>query len=152
MSRVVDARRGGGSLAIALAACALLLSCASAGGGEDAAASSIRLMIKDGVLRQNGAECGGTGPLAGVHPTAEFDVVDADGAVVYSGRLPQGTAVKSFDIEVGELAEPTDCQMDISIPGVADGDGLSLILDGVPRAAIIDADANDDKPPLAVIP
>lgn len=112
----------------------------------------MRFTIRDGVLRDAGDECGGTGSFSGVHATAPFDIVDADGVVVASGVLPQGRAEKSFDVDFGDLAEPTECEIDIEVPGVSDFDGLSIRVEGERPVAILDPHPEDDEPPTAVVP
>lgn len=139
-------RKGGGLRVAALAAALLLTGCAGAG----AESQTLRLDIRDGVLRAAGAECGGGGSFRPLHPTAAYQIVSPDGEVVADGELPQGTAEKSFTPDFGELLEPTACRMEFTVAGVTKLDGFAIRVDGHPDIRIIQH--SDDETPTAVVP
>ncbi|MDR5701553.1 hypothetical protein [Agromyces aerolatus] len=135
--------KGGGLLVAALAAALVLTGCAAP---EE---QTLRLDIRDGVLRAAGAECGGGGSFRPLHPTAAYEIVGPDGEVVAGGELPQGTAEKSFTPDFGELLEPTACRMEFTVSGVSELDGYAIRVDGHPDIRIIQS---DDEIPTAVVP
>jgi hypothetical protein len=137
-------RKGGGLWAAALAVGLVLTGCA-----EDAPEVTMRLDIRDGVLRDAGADCGGGGSFRYLHPTAEYQIVSPAGEVVSSGELPQGTAEKNFAVDFGELSEPTACRMEFPVRGLSSLDGHSLRVEGHPDILIIE---HPDNPPTAVVP
>lgn len=139
-------RKGGGLWVAALAGALLLTGCADAGAGQE----TMRLEIRDGVLRTAGAECGGGGSFRPLHPTAAYEIVSPDGQVVADGELPQGTAEKSFVPDFGELREPTACRMEFEVAGVAELDGHSIRVAGHPDIRIIQH--AEDETPTAVVP
>lgn len=143
MTRLLRDRKGGGLLTTALAV-ALLTGCAAVGPEV-----TMRLDIRDGVLRDAGSECGGGGAFRPLHPTADYEIVSPAGEIVDSGELPQGAAEKSFTPDFGELTEPTACRMEFPVSGVSDLDGFFLRVEGHPDILILE---NKDNPPTAVVP
>jgi len=140
-------RKGGGLATAALAAVLVLGGCA----GPGAEGQRMRLEIRDGALRVAGSECGGAGSFRFIHPTADYEIVDADGTVLAHGQLPQGTAQKSFTPDFGDLAEPTSCRMEFTVDGVDDLTDLSIQFEGHPAIAILRDEGSDDLP-TAVVP
>jgi len=132
-------------VALAGAALVALTACAGSAGG---AGERLRIEVRDGVLRVAGSECGGGGPFRAVHATAPFEIVDEDGVVVASGELPQGVAERQLEAEVGDLAEPTTCAMELDVPADGGLAGRVVRFDDGREADILEGNGT----PTAVIP
>lgn len=117
---------------------ALLLAAAVGGcGGEAASATTVRVLVRDINIREEGVDCAGTGAYTFFHNRAPFRVVDGAGATLADGKLPPGKAVRTFeeDLEVDRV--PTYCEfaVPVSVPSRA---GYQLVV--------------DDEPPIPLTP
>jgi hypothetical protein len=117
---------------------ALLLAVAVGGcGGEAASAKTVRVLVRDINIREEGVDCAGTGAYTFFHNRAAFRVVDGDGETLADGKLPPGKAVRTFeeDLEVDRV--PTYCEfaVPVSVPSRA---GYQLVV--------------DDEPPIPLTP
>jgi len=109
---------------------ALLLATALGGcGGEAASATTVRVLVRDINIREEGTDCAGTGAYTFFHNRAPFRVVDGDGETLTDGRLPPGKAVRTFeeDLEVDRI--PTYCEFAVPV-SVPSRDGYQLVVDG----------------------
>ena len=79
----------------------------------------VTLEVRDGWVREPGAECAGSRPFLFAHRDAPFRVETPRGASVASGELPAGTAVEALRQEVGAPRVPTFCRFrfSLSLPG-----------------------------------
>jgi hypothetical protein len=120
-------------LAAAAGVAAVLL--AGCAGGEDAAADSatsglrLRLVIPDGNLREPDVPCAGARGFRFAHAHALYVIEDPDGRQVASGTLPEGTAEKAFNVDLGEGRQPTVCVMMLDVSDVESLNGHALVID-----------------------
>ncbi|MGN9912818.1 hypothetical protein ACTMTJ_35315 [Phytohabitans sp. LJ34] len=108
---------------------ALLLAAAVGGcGGEAASATTVRVLVRDINIREEGVDCAGTGAYTFFHNRAPFKVVDLDGRTLTDGKLPPGKAVRTFeeDLEVDRV--PTYCEFAVSV-SVPSRAGYQLVVD-----------------------
>ncbi len=122
---------------------ALLLAATAVGGcgGDSASETTVRVLVRDINIREEGTDCAGTGAYTFFHNRARFRVVDAEGETLTDGRLPPGRAVRTFeeDLEVDRI--PTYCEfaVPVSVPSRA---GYQLVVDDEPPIPLtLDADA-----------
>lgn len=115
-----------------LVAALLLAGC----GAEASSGGTLRLLVLDGNLRRLGEPCNGAGPFRYAHASAGYVVEDGDGAEVFRGELPNGTAERIVDAEFREgMRQPTMCAMTLRVDGLTDPEGHELVIDdqaGVP--------------------
>jgi hypothetical protein len=102
---------------LAAAVAATLVAAAGCSGSDDA--TSIRLVVPDKNIREEGVECAGARPFEHVHAGAAYAVEDGDGTVVADGELPAGRAENAepeIDWEVERI--PTFCvvEFDVDVP------------------------------------
>jgi hypothetical protein len=124
---------------------------AGCGGADEArSATTVRVLVRDINIRQEGVDCAGTGPYTYFHNRAPFRLVDSDGKTLAEGSLPSGTSVRTFeeDLEVARI--PTYCEFRIPV-SVAARDSYRLVVDG---RAPIDLTKNTSEGPalVAVVP
>ncbi len=108
---------------------ALLLAAAVGGcGGEAAPATTVRVLVRDINIREEGVDCAGTGAYTHFHNRAPFRVLDGEGKTLTDGRLPPGTAVRIFeeDLEVDRV--PTYCEFAVPV-SVPSRSGYQLVVD-----------------------
>jgi hypothetical protein len=89
----------------------------SDGDADGASGTVLRLVIPDGNIRPEGAECDGARPYRYVHQGVEYSVESGDGAVLVEGELPVGRAENadpSIDWEDLERI-PTVCIMELAV-------------------------------------
>jgi hypothetical protein len=119
-------------------------------GPEAASTMTLRVLVRDINIREEGVDCAGTGPYTFVHNRASFRVVDGDGETLTDGRLPPGRSVRAFeeDLEVERI--PTYCEFAVQV-SLPDRDGYRLVVDDRPPIALT---ANSDEGPalVAVVP
>ncbi|WP_326559778.1 hypothetical protein [Micromonospora sp. NBC_01796] len=117
---------------------------------EAASATTVRVLVRDINIREEGVDCAGTGPYLFIHNKAPYRVVDGDGKTLTEGKLPSGTSVRTFqeDLEVARI--PTYCEFAIPVT-VPERDRYRLVVDD---RAPIDLTANNDEGPalVAVVP
>jgi hypothetical protein len=107
---------------------ALLLAAAVGGcGGEAASATTVRVLVRDINIREEGVDCAGTGAYTHFHNRAPFRVLDGEGETLTDGRLPPGTAVRTFeeDLEVDRV--PTYCEFAVPV-SVPSRSGYQLVV------------------------
>jgi hypothetical protein len=122
---------------VSVAVAAALAGCSDA--DPDAASEptqTVRLVIPDGNVRPPDVPCTGAGGFRYVHPEASYVIEDADGRVVASGSLPQGTSEEAWNIDLGDRRQPTVCVMMLEVTGVESVTGHSLAIDGHPPKPI----------------
>ncbi|MBP2478310.1 hypothetical protein JOF53_007182 [Crossiella equi] len=83
--------------------------------GPAAAPLPVKLLVRDGALREIGGECSGTGPFRAIHHTAAYRVTDGTGAELATGKLPAGKAVKALDEPLSVPREPSFCQLEFTV-------------------------------------
>jgi hypothetical protein len=102
----------------------------------DSSGSTLRLLVLDGNLRQLGDPCNGAGPFRYAHADAGYVIEDRDGAEVFAGELPNGTAEKMMDVDFREgMRQPTMCVMTLHVKGLTKPDGHEFVIDrreGIP--------------------
>jgi hypothetical protein len=113
-------------LVLVLAATLVLSGC----GGEDAGSgSTLRLLVMDGNLRQLGEPCNGAGPFRYAHADAGYVIENRDGAEVFRGELPNGTAEKIMDVDFRKgMRQPTMCAMTLHVNELTELAGLELVI------------------------
>lgn len=114
---------------LAAAVAAALVVAAGCSGSDDG--TSIRLVVPDKNIREEGVDCAGARPFEHVHAGASYAVEDADGTVVADGELPAGRAENAepeIDWEVERI--PTFCVLEFDVD-VPEGERYRLRVDGV---------------------
>ena len=96
---------------------AVLVLCAGCSGSDDG--TSIRLVVPDKNIREEGVECAGARPFQHIHAGAPYTIEGQDGSVVAEGTLPAGHAENAepeIDWEVERI--PTFCvlELDVELP------------------------------------
>lgn len=89
--------------------------CASTPAAPAAAPVPVKLLVRDGAMREVGSACSGTGAFQAIHPKAAFRVQDGDGKQLAEGQLPAGKAIKSLDEQLTVPREPTFCQLEFTV-------------------------------------
>ena len=93
---------------------AVLVLCAGCSGSDDG--TSIRLVVADKNIREEGVECAGARPFQHVHAGASYTIESEDGSVVAEGTLPAGHAENAepeIDWEVERI--PTFCVLELNV-------------------------------------
>ena len=124
-----------GLLSLAVAATALG-GCASSADSSSDPSVTVRLVIPDGNIRPPDVPCTGAGGFQYAHPEAPYVIEDAAGRTVASGSLPQGTAEKAWNLDLGGRRQPTVCVMMLEVTGVETVDDSTLSIDGRPPKPI----------------
>ena len=84
-------------------------------GGSDAD-TSIRQVVPDKNIREEGVECAGARPFQHIHAGAPFTIEAEDGTVVAEGELPAGRAENAEpDIDWGVERIPTYCVLELEV-------------------------------------
>ena len=109
---------------IALLLCIAGVACS----GDDGVEHRITLEVQDGWIREPGSECAGSRPFLYVHREAPFEVQDANGDTVDSGRLPEGTAVEAANEDLEVPRVPTFCRFEFTL-SLPEGDDYRLVLE-----------------------
>lgn len=89
----------------------------SPGGGDGGSGTVLRVVIPDGNIRPEGAECDGARPYRDIHQGVGYSVESGDGTVLVDGELPVGHAENadpSIDWEDLERI-PTVCIMELAV-------------------------------------
>lgn len=147
------------SLALALL---LVVTAACSGGGdgdgdgsaEDGHEVALRVVIPDGNIRPEGADCAGARPYRHVRPGVAYTLQSGDGDELAEGVLPAGTAENADpSIDWEDLARiPTVCIMELSFTGVPDHDEYALHIDGVAPMPFTAADVAVGTPIVLILP
>lgn len=116
-------------LVVAAAASVTFGGCADSSAASGDAAVTLRLVIPDTDIREPDAPCSGASGFRFAHPQAPFAIENAAGAEVASGTLPEGTAEKAFNIDLGDERQPTVCVMMVPVDGVETLEGHFLVID-----------------------
>jgi hypothetical protein len=83
----------------------------------------------DGNLRQLGEPCNGAGPFRYAHADAGYVIENRDGAEVFRGELPNGTAEKIMDVDFRKgMRQPTMCAMTLHVNELTELTGLELVI------------------------
>lgn len=111
-------------MALIAVAAAAVTGCTDSGEGETGASPEtvLRVVVPDGIIRPEGAECSGGRPYRHVREGAPFTVETGDGTVLAGGDLPVGEAVNadpSIDWEDLERI-PTVCIMELAVGDLGD--------------------------------
>jgi hypothetical protein len=125
---------------MALVSCVAGIACSQDAGVEQA----VTLEVRDGWIREPGAECAGSRPLLYVHRDAAFEVEESPGGQeVSDGVLPAGLAVEAVEEDLEEKRVPTFCQFqfDVSVPGP--GDYRLVLSEGAPLEFTIVDDTSE---------
>ncbi|BCB90947.1 hypothetical protein [Phytohabitans suffuscus] len=126
---------------------ATVLLAVAASGCESSSQTTVRVLVRDINIREEGVDCAGTGAYTFFHNRAPFRVLDGEGATVADGRLPPGKAVRTFeeDLEVDRI--PTYCEfaVPVSVPSRA---GYQLVVDDQPAIPL----TSDQGFLVAVVP
>lgn len=98
----------------------------------------LRVVIPDGSIRPEGAECAGARPFRDIHEGVDYTLATGDGSVITEGVLPVGHAENADpSIDWEDLARiPTVCVMELVVGDlpehptyglrIADADPLSF--------------------------
>lgn len=111
---------------------ALLLATALGGcGGEATPETTVRVLVRDINIREEGVDCAGTGAYTFFHNRAPFRVLDGEGRTLTDGSLPPGKAVRTFeeDLEVARI--PTYCEFAVPV-AVPSRSEYQLVVDDRP--------------------
>jgi hypothetical protein len=134
-----------------VAAAALVLSgCADTSEALDEADLTLRLVIPDAKIRVPGVPCSGASGFRFAHPEAPFAIQDADGREVASGTLPEGSAEKAFNIDLGGERQPTVCVMMVDLQDVDKLDDRYLVIDDRSPLPIRPNSSLDDIPEVVL--
>ncbi|MFU8874663.1 hypothetical protein [Micromonospora sp. SL4-19] len=121
------------------------------GGAEEArSAMTVRVLVRDINIRQEGVDCAGTGPYTHFHNRAPFQVIDGAGRTLAEGSLSSGTSVATFEEDLEVERVPTYCEFAVPV-NLAARDAYRLVVDGHPA---IDLTPNNSEGPalVAVVP
>lgn len=121
------ARRRGAWL-VAVAALLAVTGCADSSTPSDQEGLTLRLVIPDANIREPDVPCSGASGFRYAHPEAPFTIEGGDGQEVASGTLPEGTAEKAFNIDLGDDRQPTVCVMMLNVRGVETLDDHFLVI------------------------
>lgn len=117
------------SRGVALVLCVIGVACSSSAGTEHRAT----LEVRDGWIREPGAECAGSRPFLYVHREAAFRVEESSsGEVVARGELPEGRAVEALREELGVARVPTFCRFRFTVSLPSRGDYRFVLEEGEP--------------------
>ncbi len=129
---------------------AVIAGCDAAGPAEPAEAATVRVLVRDINIREEGVDCAGTGGYLFFHNRAPFRVLDGTGRTLAEGQLPPGRSVRTFeeDLEVDRI--PTYCEFAIPV-AVPERDAYRLVVDD---RTPIDLTVNNDegRALVAVVP
>ncbi|GAA4452640.1 hypothetical protein GCM10023170_041700 [Phytohabitans houttuyneae] len=128
-------------------AAAALLLLGGCGGAEPASPTTVRVLVRDINIREEGVDCAGTGAYTFFHNRAPFRVLDGEGQTLADGRLPPGKAVRTFeeDLEVDRV--PTYCEFAVPV-SVPSRPGYQLVVDDEPAIPL----TTDQGALVAVVP
>lgn len=88
------------------------------------------LVVRDGALRELGADCSGAAAYLFIHAGTTLTVTDADQETVISAVLDPGTAEKSDTKDYGVARRvPTVCTFTFDAAGLEDGASYTLTID-----------------------
>ncbi|MCO1577548.1 hypothetical protein M8C13_17455 [Crossiella sp. SN42] len=110
-------------------------------------AAPVKLLVRDGAMREVGAECSGTGAYQAIHPKAGFRVQDAGGKRLAEGTLPPGKAVKAIEEQLDVPREPTFCQVEFTAELPA-ADGYRLLVGDLPPIELARDPSLGERAPL----
>jgi hypothetical protein len=112
-----------------LAAALVALAAGCGGGGADVE-TSIRLVVQDKNIREEGVECAGARPFQHVHAGAPYTIEAGAGDVVAEGTLPAGHAENAEPgVDWGVERIPTFCVLDLQV-GLPERPRYRLRLEG----------------------
>jgi hypothetical protein len=113
------------------AALAVALAAGCGGAGADVE-TSIRLVVQDKNIREEGVECAGARPFHHVHAGAPYTIEAEDGDVVAEGTLPAGHAENAEpSVDWGVERIPTFCVLELQV-GLPERRRYQLVLEGGP--------------------
>lgn len=104
----------------------LLTGCAPGAAGQDGL-----LVVRDGALRVQGADCAGAGNALFLHAGATLTAVDDEGETVLEAALPAGRAERADAKDYGNAPRiPTICTFRFPAAALADGRAYTFHVDG----------------------
>lgn len=117
---------------IAIVAGVLGLVAAGCSGGDEASGTTLKVVVADGLIRPEGAECGGSRPFRDIHEGVTYAVIAADGTELVTGTLPPGHAENADPTVDWEDLEriPTVCAMELAVGELADHPAYELRIEG----------------------
>ena len=116
----------GVALAGALLTGTLLTGCAPGAAEQDGL-----LVVRDGALRVQGADCAGAGNALFLHAGAVLTALDDDGKTVLETALPHGRAERADAKDYGKAPRiPTVCAFRFPAAALADGHAYTFRVDG----------------------
>jgi hypothetical protein len=139
-----------GAWFVAVAALLTVTGCADGSTASDEDGLLLRLVIPDANIREPDVPCSGASAFRFAHPQAPFTVEDADGQEVASGTLPEGTAEKAFNVDLGDERQPTVCVMMLDVSGVETLDDHYLVIDDRSPIPIRPNPSLDDMPEVVL--
>lgn len=139
-----------GGCLVAVAALLAVTGCADSSEASDEEGLTLRLVIPDANIREPDVPCSGASGFRYAHPEARFAIQDADGEDVAFGALPEGTAEKAFNIDLGDERQPTVCVMMLDIPDVETLDDHYLVIDERSPVPIRSNPSLDDIPEVVL--
>jgi hypothetical protein len=132
----------------AAAAAALGLAACGGGGGVEA---SLRLVVPDNNIREEGVECAGARPFRHVHRGTPYTIEDGTGAVVAEGELPPGRAENADpSIDWGVERIPTACVMALEVE-LPERQRYRLVIEGSVPVAFERALLDEEEPVRLVL-
>jgi hypothetical protein len=146
MGETMRHSRTGGALAPVLVgalsgALMLVAGCAAVSGSDRTESAMVRVLVREINIREEGADCAGTGGYVYFHNRAPFRVLDEAGKTLTEGKLPPGKSVRVFEEDLGVPRIPTYCEFAVPVE-VPQRDGYRLIVKDKPA---IDLTVNTEQ-------
>ncbi|MGH3023016.1 MAG: hypothetical protein ACRDNI_05110 [Gaiellaceae bacterium] len=117
------------SLRVALGCLAGALLLLAGCGGDDGIDVSLRVVVADNNIREEGIECAGARPFGYMRAGAPFALEAGDGTVLAEGELPAGEAVNADpSIDWGVERIPTVCVLLLELEDVPERPSYRLRL------------------------
>ncbi len=92
----------------------------------------LKVVVADGLIREEGSECGGSRPFREIHEGTPYEVVTESGSLLVEGELPPGVAENADPTVDWEDLEriPTVCAMYLSVGDLPDHPEYELDIEG----------------------
>ena len=140
-------------LSLVMAALVLVSCSGSDTGSTDATSGTVlRVVIPDGNIRPEGAECAGARPFRDIHEGVDYILETGDGSVITEGVLPVGHAENADpSIDWGVERIPTVCVMELELEGLPERPGYQLRLPEGRPLAFDRSDLSGDEPLMLLV-
>ncbi|PJJ63331.1 hypothetical protein CLV54_0996 [Compostimonas suwonensis] len=117
-------------------------------------ADPVQLMVRDGVLRELGAECSGSSGYLYIHAGAKLVLRDDKGDDALDVILPVGTAVQADETDYGNAKRvPTVCVFTVDGSGLTEGANYEVFIDQKQEEDYLhDSSTQIDSVPTIAVP